>query len=100
VTAPFKWLGDKIGGATDWITGADSGAEAGNISSAAVNEAAGLSNTMASNFGQQYAGGSSTNTTTNNNTTTQPAVVNLQLDSDLIYSKMIEKQEMDNARKP
>jgi len=100
VTAPFKWLGDKIGGATDWITGADSGSEAGNISSAAVNEAAGLSNTMASNFGQQYAGGSSTNTTTNNNTTTQPAVVNLQLDSDLIYSKMIEKQEMDNARKP
>ncbi len=100
VTAPFKWLGDKIGGATDWITGADSAAEAGNISSAAVNEAAGLSNTMASNFGQQYAGGSSTNTTTNNNTTTQPAVVNLQLDSDLIYSKMIEKQEMDNARKP
>ncbi len=100
VTAPFKWLGDKIGGATDWITGADSAAEAGNISSAAVNEAAGLGNTMASNYGQQYAGGGSTNTTTNNNTTTQPAVVNLQLDSDLIYSKMIEKQEMDNARKP
>lgn len=101
VTAPFKWLGDKIGGATDWITGADSAAEAGNISSAAVNEAAGLSNTMATNYGQQWSGiGGSTNTTTNNNTTTQPAVVNLQLDSDLIYSKMIDKQEMDNARKP
>lgn len=99
VTAPFKWLGNKIGLGGGEGEGNLASDVAGTVTDATTkqNSLDTASNTMADTFGQQFATRSS-NTVTNNNSTIQPFNVQLVMDGDMISQKMIDKQEMNKAR--